>query len=321
MNELKHYGVLGMKWGVRRFQPYRKGERKGKEVGEAKRKSKFEYDDDIVLKKGSTAYRLSTSKTENTNQRYVTVDQNDRNFYKGTWGNAMRGSAGSMKKGDTLYEHKYKTTEDLISPSAAKRQRYASEMFDDPEILRELGRNLIRRRSTQMIDPTTGKNANWDTAKKWVDHWEAIKDKNYLNALDRETVDLKNDFDNKSELERATYVLSNMGGSDLIKVKFGEKVIKEGYNMVIDDHGADFAGNGQRVNAPLIVLKANAMLDQIGSKKISDYSEREALYKYSSDINSIPGKMSKQYFVPNVVKKGYNEDNYYSNPTFSYIYK
>lgn len=43
MSDLKHYGVKGMRWGVRRFQPYSKGSRrKGKELGKSRRSNSKE---------------------------------------------------------------------------------------------------------------------------------------------------------------------------------------------------------------------------------------------------------------------------------------
>ena len=166
----------------------------------------------------------------------------------------MRTSAGTASKNTQLYEHKYKTMKDLVSPSAAKRQQYASELFDDETVVREIARNRIRNKVCRAYK------VSYSKAKDYVAYWESANNPDYMESLNEYITSVKKQYSKASELDRATSVLSNMGGSDVIKAKFAERVIKEGYNMIIDDHGTDFAGNGQRVNAPLIVLNANNLL-------------------------------------------------------------
>lgn len=143
-DELMHYGILGMRWGVRTLQPYPSGYKgNGKEIGEAKKKTRIGYDDDILIKKGTTAYRISKNQSDGGNNLYITVDKNDRNYYKGTWPKVMKGSGGFVNKDDSIYEQKYKIEKDLLPPSAAKRQKIAAELSVKDEVVREITKTKL----------------------------------------------------------------------------------------------------------------------------------------------------------------------------------
>lgn len=126
-DELVHYGVPGMKWGVRRYQPYsatgpRKSGAKGKEVGEAKQ---------------NTTTKQSSSKSnthlEKIKRKVKNVDKEKLKKYMITGAKLAAGTAVVI------------ASKGMVNPLASSAMIVAGRSASD-KIVQEIGEAILKKR-------------------------------------------------------------------------------------------------------------------------------------------------------------------------------
>lgn len=130
MSTLKHYGILGMKWGIRRYQPYPKGKH-GTFLGQ-------DRDEDIRIKKGTMAYRLQEGDEIKPGQTYVSFDTLDHYTYLAQTAAGSKGLTFNMRNGNgrsirmtldkDIIAPSYKTTMDVFIKSVSDANVPDNEM-------------------------------------------------------------------------------------------------------------------------------------------------------------------------------------------------
>lgn len=251
-NCLEHYGVLGMKWGVRRYQPYPAGKH-GTFLGQDIR------DQDIRIKAGTKIYRVQAGKDipKDVRSLYASCSKVDHLEYLYT---AIQGQGVAMdaiwKDGDTKQPHSLRmiVNKDLIAPSYNKTMEAFIHTMNQVKL-----KDVMTESSDMKEVKSRMKNSEVfkEDAEKLI---KGYKDKKHQEALDE-----------------AYWVFSSKMMRDTKARKiFMDYLEKQGYNAIVDEHDVNFAKLGEtHTDSALIIFGGH---DSVKLDKAKAISTNDAQY-------------------------------------------
>lgn len=136
---LQHHGIMGMHWGIRRYQPYPKGHKGGKEIGKAERRKK--KISKIGARSEKKLKKIASKRDKNAQKAQKLWNKGDKKNY---------GFLGSEEKAEKYYNKasKIERKNRKLEYKGAKYYRKIQKSFNKngakiPKEVKKLGQDFV----------------------------------------------------------------------------------------------------------------------------------------------------------------------------------
>lgn len=291
-DELYHYGVKGMRWGIRheRIATHRRtrttfgANMQDRSLGKKHR-----------IPKGTLMYRTTTSANENNSgSTYVTYQDADRKYYK-AW------VTSNTPQSKPVYEKTFKLAEDLLIPSRDE----VKEAYQ--EAVMKLGQKTVEEAAKQFVIASRVEGGDIKKAEKDLKFYRKVENGEKVSKKDWD----KYDYWNGQKAENAFYLydrimkankdktisdfalgMGTITKNPKVKDHMIQTLQSKGYNAIVDEAGVgslSFNGktSGREGQETLILFDRSKTLKEVKTEEIP------SSYNYWKDVNTSQEALKK----------------------------